>query len=69
MAGRKKQNVDDPIYRIYPDFPVLILENYEWSEAEVCDSMHFHYYLEIGRCNKGEGYIVTEQSEIFCWQR
>ena len=63
MGGRKKQNVDDPIYRIYPDFPVLILENYEWSEAEVCDSMHFHYYLEIGRCNKGEGYIVTEQSE------
>ena len=61
MPGKKTKYLDDPIYKIYPDFPVLILDNYEWSEAEVKDSMHFHYYLEIGRCNRGAGQIVTEK--------
>lgn len=63
MPGKKTKYLDDPIYKIYPDFPVLILDNYEWSEAEVKDSMHFHYYLEIGRCNRGAGQIVTEKTE------
>lgn len=62
MKGRKK-NIEDPIYKIYPDFPVLILEGYEWSEAEVIDALHFHYYLEIGLCNRGKGCIITEKSE------
>ncbi len=66
VMARKRQNrkcMDDPIYKIYPDFPVLILDDYQWSEADVKDTMHFHYYLEIGRCNKGAGYIMTERSE------
>lgn len=63
MPGKKTKYLDDPIYKIYPDFPVLILDNYEWSEAEVKDSMHFHYYLEIGRCNRGAGQIITEKTE------
>ena len=64
MNVKKTKYLDDPIYKIYPDFPVLILDNYEWSESETTDPMHFHYYLEIGRCNRGEGRILTEKNEF-----
>lgn len=63
MANTKAKYIDDPIYKIYPDYPVLILDNFEWSESEIKDSMHFHYYLEIGRCNQGEGTIVSKYAE------
>ena len=59
----KNIHVDDPIYKIYPDYPVLILENFEWSETAAKDSLHFHYYLEIGQCTKGNGNIITKRDE------
>lgn len=63
MTNKKSKYIDDPIYKIYSDFPVLILENFAWTEAEVTDPMHFHYYLEIGRCRKGAGNIITARSK------
>ena len=53
MGKKKKQYVEEGIFSIYPDFPVLVNDNVVWDEDE--NPLHFHYYLEIGYCFEGEG--------------
>jgi len=48
----KKYVVEEGIFNIYPDFPVLINDKVI-LEAED-GPLHFHYYLEIGYCLEGE---------------
>lgn len=51
MAKKKKQYVEEGIFSIYPDFPVLVNDNVVWPIEEM--PLHFHYYLEIGYCFEG----------------
>ena len=53
MARKKKQQVEEGIFSIYPDYPILIKEDVVWECKE--NPLHFHYYLEIAYCMEGEG--------------
>lgn len=53
MAKKRKQYVEEGLFSIYPDYPILIKENTIW-EQEVTP-LHFHYYLEIAYCLEGKG--------------
>ena len=55
MAKKKKQYVEEGIFSIYPDYPVLLKENVMWEQEE--RPLHFHYYLEIAYCLEGQGYF------------
>lgn len=54
--ARKKQKkqyvVEEGIFSIYPDFPVLLNDKVILDTEE--KPLHFHYYLEIGYCLDGE---------------
>lgn len=56
MARKKKQKkqyvVEEGIFSIYPDYPVLINDKVILDMEE--KPMHFHYYLEIAYCLDGE---------------
>lgn len=58
MAKKKKQYVEEQIFSIYSDFPVLVNDYVVWSEEEA--PMHFHYYLEIGYCMEGSGSFCSD---------
>lgn len=62
MAKKKKQYVEEQIFRIYPDYPILVNDNILWDEKE--KPMHFHYYLEIGYCIEGSGSFKSENREL-----
>lgn len=62
MAKKKKQYVEEQIFRIYPDYPILVNDNIEWEEKE--KPLHFHYYLEIGYCIEGSGIFKSENREL-----
>ena len=72
MGRKKKRYVEDHIFRIYPDYPLLVLDKIAWAKAGANDPLHFHYYLEIGYCYEGQGtrHFVREVSvlwrQIFC---
>lgn len=57
----KKQYIEEGIFSIYPDFPVLI------NDKVITDSkdrpLHFHYYLEIGYCIKGKAVFSSNNRE------
>ena len=57
MAKKKKQYVEEGIFSIYPDYPILLKENVVWEQEE--RPLHFHYYLEIGYCLSGKGLFVS----------
>ena len=61
MAKKKKRYVEDHIFRIYPDYPIMVLNNISWSKIGSDDPLHFHYYLEIGYCYEGNGEIISEE--------
>lgn len=58
----KKQNAEEGIFSIYPDFPVLI------NDKVIIDSkdrpLHFHYYLEIGYCMEGKAVFTSNNREF-----
>lgn len=60
MARKKKQYVEEQIFTIYSDFPVLINDKVVWTHEE--KPLHFHYYLEIGYCFEGKGVICSDCS-------
>lgn len=62
MAKKKKQYVEEQIFSIYSDFPVLVNDNVIWDEEE--KPMHFHYYLEIGYCMEGSGVFKCDSREL-----
>ncbi|POP31744.1 hypothetical protein C3R19_29140, partial [Blautia producta] len=67
MGRKKKRYVEDHIFRIYPDYPLLVLDKIAWAKAGANDPLHFHYYLEIGYCYEGQGTIISEGEEAaFC---
>lgn len=61
MAKKKKQYVEEGIFSIYPDYPILIRENVLWEQEE--RPLHFHYYLEIGYCLEGRGKFSSNNRE------
>ena len=63
MGRKKKRYVEDHIFRIYPDYPLLVLDKIAWAKAGANDPLHFHYYLEIGYCYEGQGTIISEGEE------
>ena len=67
VGRKKKRYVEDHIFRIYPDYPLLVLDKIAWAKAGANDPLHFHYYLEIGYCYEGQGTIISEGEEAaFC---
>ena len=67
MGRKKKRYVEDHIFRIYPDYPLMVLDKIAWAKAGAEDPLHFHYYLEIGYCYEGQGTIISEGKEAaFC---
>ena len=62
MGRKKKQYVEDHIFRIYPDFPVLIIDSMECEQNE--KPLHFHYYLEISYCFEGEGILSSNNQNL-----
>lgn len=64
--ARKKQKkqyvVEEGIFGVYPDFPVLINDKVVINSEE--KPLHFHYYLEIGYCLDGVG-IVSSNSKTY----
>ena len=56
MSRKNKQKkqyvVEEGIFSIYPDFPVLINDKVILDTEE--KPLHFHYYLEIAYCLEGE---------------
>ncbi len=67
MVKKKKQYVEEQIFRIYPDYPILVNDKIEWTETE--KPLHFHYYLEIGYCMEGSGVIRSENRALKVKQR
>lgn len=51
--AKKKQYVEEGIFSIYPDYPMLIKNDVIWEVKET--PLHFHYYLEIAYCIEGCG--------------
>ena len=63
MGKRKKQySIEEQIFSIYPDFPVLINDSVIWNEE--VKPLHFHYYLEIGYCFEGKGYFSSNRQTV-----
>lgn len=62
MAKKRKQYIEEQIFSIYPDFPVLVNDNVVWSEEE--RPMHFHYYLEIAYCFEGKGIFKSDRQSF-----
>lgn len=63
MGKRKKQySIEEQIFSIYPDFPVLINDSIIWDEE--AKPLHFHYYLEIGYCFEGRGYFSSNRQTV-----
>lgn len=60
---KKKRYVEDHIFHIYPDYPLMILNRVGWGKEGAMAPMHYHYYLEIGLCHEGEGQIITENAD------
>ena len=62
MGKKRKQFVEEGIFSIYPDFPVLLNNNVIWDKDE--KPMHCHYYLEIAYCFEGSG-IFSSNNRAF----
>lgn len=62
MAKKKKQHVEEGIFSIYPDFPVLINPDVAWDAEE--KPLHFHYYWEVGYCLEGSGTFSSNNREF-----
>lgn len=62
MVKKKKQYVEEQIFRIYPDYPILVNDNIEWEDKE--KPLHFHYYLQIEYCLEGSGVFKSENREL-----
>lgn len=62
MGKKRKQFVEEEIFSIYPDFPVLLNDNVIWNNLE--QPLHCHYYLEIAYCFEGSG-IFSSNNKLF----
>jgi len=58
---KKQYVVEEGIFGIYPDFPVLINDKVTINSIE--KPLHFHYYLEIGYCLDGEGIVSSNNKK------
>ncbi len=59
--SQKKQYVEEGIFSIYPDFPVLVNDKVILDSVE--RPLHFHYYMEIGYCMEGTAIFSTNNEE------
>lgn len=62
VKKKKQYIIEEGIFHIYPDFPVLVNDHVNWCKAE--DSMHFHYYMEIGYCTEGKG-VLRSNHQVY----
>lgn len=62
MAKKKKTYVEEQIFSIYSDFPVLVNDEVVWDDKK--KPLHFHYYLEIGYCFEGSGVLSSSKQEM-----
>lgn len=62
MGKKKKQYIEEQIFNIYPDFPLMMNDQVIWSEVK--GPMHFHYYLEIAYCMEGSGILKTNNDTV-----
>lgn len=60
--AKKKQCVEEGIFSIYPDFPILIKNEIMWNEKET--PLHFHYYMEIAYCTEGQG-VFSSNNRLY----
>lgn len=60
-SRNKKEYVEEGIFSIYPDFPVLVKDKVVLDGKE--RPLHFHYYLEIGYCIEGEAVFSSNSQE------
>lgn len=58
MKKKKQYIIEEGIFGIYPDFPILVNDRAAWSEEE--SPFHFHYYLEIGYLLEGSGVFRSQ---------
>ena len=59
---KKQYVVEEGIFGIYPDFPILINDKVILDSEE--KPLHFHYYLEIGYCLEGEALVSSNNKKI-----
>lgn len=57
MKTVEKERVELRYYELPQGMPLLALLGERWETEYGNDSMHFHNYLEIGYCYKGEGWM------------
>ncbi len=59
--AKKKQFIEERIFSIYSDYPILVNDEVVWHSVE--KPLHFHYYLEIGLCLSGSGVFGSSTGE------
>lgn len=55
VKKKKQYIIEEGIFHIYPDFPIMVNDQVNWRREE--SALHFHYYMEIGYCMKGKGIL------------
>ena len=60
----EKERVELRYYELPHGMPQLALMGEKWETEYGNDSMHFHNYLEIGYCYKGEGWMCMGDKMI-----
>lgn len=65
MSRRKKNKIEFRYCKMPPDSLILALLREKWplDYGRDTDTLHFHNYLEIGRCCEGEGVLILGEEE------
>lgn len=63
---KKKPKLEYRYYKMPEGSPLLALLGKKWrlNYASDADSLHFHNYLEIGYCHKGNGILTLGEEEL-----
>ena len=62
MGRKEKTCIENRMYSISRDFPLMALTGEDWLRVYENQGLHFHYYLEIGYCFEGEGTLHFEDA-------
>ena len=67
MSKKKKEKMEFRYYELPPGMPLLALLGEKWMHSVTMqsehDCLHFHNYMEIGYCYRGEGKMILEDAE------
>lgn len=64
MKTAEKERVEFRYYELPQGMPLLALLGEKWETEYGNDSMHFHNYMEIGYCYKGEGWMCLGDKKV-----